>query len=315
MANEWTNEEIKILRKYYRQKGAKYVAERLGRNHDTVMAKAAKLNVRYKGIRPWKAWEDNFLRRHYDDRKNVSIARTLKRSVPSITARAKKLNLSGARPSYWSEEDENILRTMYPDRRNSLASISRLINRSPYAILLKAQTLKLRRPQKDHMWTKEEHRYFVQHRKTKTYREIAQALGLTESAVGHHASRSGFQQRPAGRLWTDEEKEYVKQNYKVIPTKEIAAKLGRSVNAIIAMVCPLGVSARRPRPWSEEEKKYVRDNYGRISRNDIAARLGRTISAVSEAARKLKLVKPRLRSAAAKRRIASPTNNSGNPRS
>lgn len=52
MVGKWTQEEIKILRKYYRRKGAKYVAERVGRNPDTVMAKAAQLGIRYEGIRP-----------------------------------------------------------------------------------------------------------------------------------------------------------------------------------------------------------------------------------------------------------------------
>ncbi|HEX9655279.1 MAG TPA: hypothetical protein VGB89_00030, partial [Bacteroidota bacterium] len=103
---KWTAEEIALLRRYYRKKGAKYVAECLGRNPDTVMAKAAKLGVRYQGIRPWRMWEDRYLQRKYKIRKTSSIARTLKRSVPSVAARAKKFNLLGTRSPNWSEKEK-----------------------------------------------------------------------------------------------------------------------------------------------------------------------------------------------------------------
>jgi hypothetical protein len=170
------------------------------------MAKAVKLGIRYQGIRPWRMWEDRYLQRKYKIRKTSSIARTLKRSVPSVAARAKKFNLLGTRSPNWSEKEKDLLRALYADRKNSLEYISELLNRSRYAILLQAQVLGLKRPQHVHEWTKEEHRYFVMHRKTKSYKEIAQALGLTTSAVGHHASRSGFRRRPPGRPWMEEEK-------------------------------------------------------------------------------------------------------------
>lgn len=89
---------------------------------------------------------------------------------------------------------------MYPDRKHSLEHISRLLNRSRYAILLQAQGLGLKRPQHDHEWTKEEHRYLLKLYKTKTYKEIVENLGLTESLVSHHASHSGLRQGPPAPL-------------------------------------------------------------------------------------------------------------------
>lgn len=293
MIRKWTPEEIVLLRRYYRKKGAKYVAKRVGRSPDAVMAKAAKLGIRSPGIRPWKEGEDRYLQKRYNNKPISAIARALRRSVPSVRGRAKMLNLTEPRSEYWSEKEKELLRELYPDRQNSLEYISGLLNRSRYAILLQAQVLGLKRPQHDHVWTKEEHQYLVKHHKTKSYKEIAQHLGLTVNAVSHHASRSGLQQRPPGRPWTEEEKDFVRQNYKILSTREIAAKLGRTVNAIITIVGPLGVSAGRSRPWSEEEKEYLRRHYGQIAPEKIAAKLDRTVKAIKSAAVKLKLTQPR----------------------
>lgn len=293
MIQEWTPEEIVVLRRYYRKKGAKYVAERVGRSPDAVMAKAAKLGIRCPGKRPWKEWEERYLQRKYGKKAITSIAHTLRRSVPAVRNRAGQLNLTGPRSQYWSEKEKELLRKLYPDRKNSLGHISGLLNRSRYAILLQAQALGLKRPQHDHLWTKKEHQYFVRNRKTKTYQQIARHLGLTVNAVSHHASRCGLQRRPPGRRWNEEEKEFVKRNYKQLPAREIAEKLGRSYNAIITIVGPLGVSAGRPRPWSEKEKEFLRTHYGRLPVDKIAAELGRTKGAVRAAAIKQGLAQPR----------------------
>ena len=158
MSRRWTEDELRVLRRLYRRLGARNVAVRLNRSRDTFMAKAAQLGFRYNRIRPWREGEDRYLRRHYHDRSRASLARALRRTVPSI------------------------------------AKIALLVGRSPNAVLLYAQVLRLRRPQHDHLWTQEEHRYFVKNRKKQTYKEIARALGLTAIAVSHHASRSARDQ-------------------------------------------------------------------------------------------------------------------------
>lgn len=183
MINKWNEEEIKILKKLYPKGGAKPIAKKLGRSPASVMTKAAKLGIKYKGRRYWAKWEDNYMRRHYDDRKNRSIAKTLKRSVHAVLGRARFLNLRGAKAKAWTEKEIDILRQMYPYRKHSLKEISQIINRTPYAILLKAQTLGINRPAHDHEWTKEERNYLIKNYKTKTYKEIAEDLGLTHSSV------------------------------------------------------------------------------------------------------------------------------------
>ncbi|MBK6913970.1 MAG: hypothetical protein IPH11_10030 [Ignavibacteriales bacterium] len=177
MLNKWSEEEIKILKRLYSKKGAKPVAKLLGRKPDNVMAKAAKLGIRFSKVRPWEKWEDNYLIRHYADRKNLSISHTLRRSIPSIMNRAKFLNLSAVKSPSWTEEEKNILRELYSDRKNALESISEKLNRSKYAVLLQAQVLGINRPRHDHEWTKEEIDYLKQNYQTKSYGEIASELG------------------------------------------------------------------------------------------------------------------------------------------
>jgi hypothetical protein len=265
----------------------------LNKNQDSVIAKAAKLGIRFNGLRTWEPWEDNYLRRHYNDRKKVSLSRTLKRTVPAILARAHFLKLTEPRTVKWSQEEKNILSDLYPNRKNSLEQISKLLNRSYYAILLQAQTLGLKRPQHHHVWTKEEHDYLIKNFKIKDYGEIAKDLGLTHSAVAHMVNRSGLKLREKGRPWTEEEKDFIKQNYKKIPTKEIARRLNRTVNAIITIVGPLGVSAHRPTPWSDEEKEYLKKNYGHTPVKIISSELGRNKQSITAVAVKLNLTKKR----------------------
>ena len=295
VSKKWTPEEIVVIQKYYAKKGVRYVYKLLeGRGPNAIMAKAAKLGIRFEGnSRPWHEWEKNYLRRNYKTKKTQSIARTLKRSIPAIIVAAKKLGLNDHAAAGWTEKEKNVLRKLYPDRKNSLADISKLINRTRSAILIQAQVIGIHRPPKDHMWTKEEHQYLVKHFKTKSYKEIAEDLGLTASAVGHHACRTGLQHRPKGRPWTDEEKEFIKLNYKKMPTREIAAKLNRSVDAIINLAGPLGISTGPSRIWSDQEKEFLTDNYKMISLKEIAQELNRTELAVMGAAVKLGLTTKR----------------------
>jgi len=281
MSRKWTTIEIRTLKISYPKKGAQHVAKLLGRSPDAVMAKAAKIGIRYNALRPWMSWEDNYMRRHCNDRRKISMAKTLKRTLPAIMARAKLLKLTGPKAASWSDAEKDILRSMYFDRKHSLDHISEKLSRTRYAVLLQAQVLGLKRPQHDHEWTEKEYQYLVDNFKTKSYREIAEDLGLTQSAVAHYANRSGLRQRERGRQWTEGEKEFVKHNYKKMLTKEIAQKLDRTVNSIITIVGKLGVSAGRPRPWSEDEKEYLKKYYGKISTEEISVKLGRSKQAIT----------------------------------
>ena len=128
---------------------------------------------------------------------------------------------------------------------------------------------------------------------SKSFKEIAAELGITQSAVAHKTIRLGLKQREKGRPWTEEEKEFIRQNYRKMPTREIAARLNRSVDSIINSSGPLGISAGPPRPWSDADIQYMSDNYGKIPKEKIAETLGRSVKAVVAMSVKLKLTKRR----------------------
>jgi hypothetical protein len=207
--------------------------------------------------------------------------------------RAKLLNLRGERARLWSEDEKEILRKLYPDKKVSINEICRLVNRSRYAVLIQAQYLGINRPVHDHEWTTKENNYLKKYYDKKSYKKIADHLGVTHSAVSHQVNRLGLKLRERGRLWTEEEKEFIRQNYKKIPTREIAKYLNRSMNSIINSAGPLGISAGRPLPWSEKEKEYMKTHYGHIPPEEISSVLGRSTQAVIGMAMKLKLTKRR----------------------
>jgi DNA-binding CsgD family transcriptional regulator len=240
IANPWSEEEIAYLKSRYRKKGATYVAHRLGKNPDHVMAKAARLGLRYAGIRPWKEWEDRYLCRHYEDRSAAQIGRTLKRSVPSIRARAKHFGLTGAAERAWTEKEKDSMRALYSDRKNSLHEIAQLLNRTRNAVLLQAQVLGLKRARHEHEWTKEEHRCLVKNIGKKSYKEIARMLGLSPSAVGHHAVRTGLRKGPMP--YSESDREFIITHYATMANKEIGRILNRAPKSISEYARKLGVA-------------------------------------------------------------------------
>ena len=110
--NRWTTEELKILKKHYAAKGAKYVSERTGHPIPSVVVKAKTVGVRSAFIRRWKEWEINYLRRSYLNKPIESISRTLKRTPSSVFNKARLLELFVAKPNKWSKEDANLLADM-----------------------------------------------------------------------------------------------------------------------------------------------------------------------------------------------------------
>ena len=163
MKEKWTPEEIKLVQKFYEKKGAAFIAKKINRSTNAIMAQAAKLNIRFSGVRAWYEWEKRYLLKNYHVKKNASIARSLKRSIPSVVGMAKNLGLIKAGPADWTEEERDVLRKLYSDRKNSLEEMSRLTGRTRAAILIQAQVLGLKRPPKEHMWTRKEHNYVAKH--------------------------------------------------------------------------------------------------------------------------------------------------------
>ncbi|GBD86628.1 sigma-70, region 4 [bacterium BMS3Abin03] len=294
MPKRWTEEEIKILKRHYRKKGAQYVAKFVEHSADTVMNKAAELGIRYNGIRPWSEWEDRYLRSHINDWKNASIARTLKRTIRSVTGRVERLNLTGEKEPEWTGKEIEYLQKLYPDHNYSLKLISEIINRSENAVLLKAIKMGLSRSNK-HKWNKREHNYLLKNAGKKTYKQIAEHLGMESYQVAHYAGKIGIKVRDRGTKWTEEEKKFIKRNYGKMSIQEIATKLNRSVNAVKNTASRMGAASSGKRPWRKKEEEYLKKHYAKISINEISENLKRSKKAIVTKAFKLGLSKKRVK--------------------
>lgn len=246
MRNLWTNKELKILKKRYAEKGAKYVAKRTGRSFQSVTVKAGALGLKSGSIRRWKQFDINYLLNNYANKPVDSIGRTLKRSPQSVATKIRQLKLPvPKKPKKWSEEDLDLLRKLWNDKKYSIDDVAAKLNKTRAATHFQAWKMGLRRPQVWRFWTKEEITYLRKNYKKKFYHEIAKDLGMTKYAILQKARRLGLRLKQSPRPWTAADDEYIRQNYRKIPTREIAEKLNRSLDGIINRAGPLGISRKK----------------------------------------------------------------------
>jgi hypothetical protein len=281
MPKRWTEEEIKILKRHYRKRGANYVAQFVEHSPDTIMFKAAQLGIRTNKFRAWEKWEDNYLKRHHTDRSYESIAKTLKRSKKSVTHRASALGLTTKRSENWTEEDLQKLKELYPNRRNSLEKIAALLNRTKVSIMIKARRMKFKRDEHIHWWSMRERNYLLKNIGQKTNREIAEHLGIETYKVDHYIQRQKLSRYKKKPEWTEDEREFLRNNYKKIPIGEIAHKLNRTIDSIKNTASRMGVCSARSKPWTDEDEVFLRTKYPKMQVKDIALALGRSKESVS----------------------------------
>lgn len=291
MPNRWTEEELKILKKFYSKRGANYVAEFVAHSADTVMFKAAQLGLRTNKFRKWEKWEDNYLQRHHNDRNYYSIAKTLKRSKKSVIHRASKLKLTNMRSEFWNQEDLKRLEELYPDRNFSLKEIGAKLNRSPVSIMIKARRMKFKRDDHIYRWSKRNHNYLLKNIGTKTNREIAQHLGIKTHKVDQYIQRHKLARYKKKPEWTNAEKEFLRSNYKKLSVKEIANQLDRTVVSIKNTASRMGLGSRENKLWNSEEEKYLSDNYSKSDVNQLSEYLNRAKSSVAGKIRRMGLSK------------------------
>lgn len=291
MPKHWTQDEIKILKKFYSKKGANYVAHFVEHSADTVMFKAAQLGLRTNKFRKWEKWEDNYLQRHHRDRSYESISKTLKRSKKSITHRVVALKLTTKRSEIWSKEDLDKLRELYPDHNYTIKELAAIFKRSEVSVVLKARRKGIKRDEHYYRWSKRDHNYLLKNMGEKTNKEIAEHLGIKTYKVNQYIIRQGLTRFKKKPEWTDEEREILKNNYKKIPIQEIANQLNRTVVSIKNTASRMKLSSKDNKPWSSEEEKYLKSNYSKFDINQLSEALKRSKSSVAGKTRRMGLSK------------------------
>ena len=138
MKNLWTKSQLRILKKRYSEKGAKYVSKRTGHPVNSVVVKARALNIRSGSVRRWSEFEKRYILKNYPLKTNESIARTLKRSPTSVSNKARRSNIFIPKPKHWSEEELNLLKKLWVDKSYSIDEVAAKLNKRRGATHFKA---------------------------------------------------------------------------------------------------------------------------------------------------------------------------------
>lgn len=243
----WTEDEIRILQKYFPVEGSRVLLRLPGRTYQSVLMMTRRLGlsapkqvVVSRGGKYWTPAEDAVLREHWSEGIEVICELLLHRSHSAILNRASVLGLRDVRSSAWSKAEDRILEK-YWDLEGSNVS-KRLIGRTPEACYNRAQVLGFGK--KRVRWTAEEdallRKYwaygptmlvsFLPGRSVAAIKQRGVTLGLLDVKGG-----------PNSRSWTDSEDEILRLFYP-LEGKSVCLRIpNRSPAACVQRAKQLGV--------------------------------------------------------------------------
>ena len=145
--NYWNQYEESILKKYYKEKGSKWIHENLlpNRTIGSIKLKARKLNLQY--IPEYTIEEINIIKKYYKEKGPKWIHENLlpHRTIPSIRGIVyrKKLNIK-YKEKKWSKENEDIIKEYYSEKGPKWIHENLLPDMDIYEITSKANNLGLK---------------------------------------------------------------------------------------------------------------------------------------------------------------------------
>ena len=89
----WSEEELKLLKRLYKKKKAREIAEQTGRTIGALREKAQRLGLQKNPFRFWSKKDLDILKKLYPTEKLQVIAKKLGRSTDTVSAKARKLGL------------------------------------------------------------------------------------------------------------------------------------------------------------------------------------------------------------------------------
>jgi len=200
--NFWTEEEDKIIRKYYPIEGSK-VAERLpGRTKDTCIYRAKTLKINSDKF--WTKEEDEILKKYYPIEGMDVVKRLPGRTRNGCKARARLFNVLVLH--HWTPEEDEILKKYYPTEGGDV--YKRLPGRTSSACVSRASNFIIQmRP----YWTEEEDKIIREYYPTEGSKVAERLPGRTSSACKNRAKI--LKVLTNVNHWTPEEDEILKKYY------------------------------------------------------------------------------------------------------
>lgn len=134
-------------------------------------------------------------------------------------------------------------------------------------------------------WTDEEEKFLKENYEDLEYKEIAEKLDRTTSAVKSKVSDLNLIKFEKNS-WSKEEEDFLKENYKKYTAKKLGEILGRSSNSIRNKKGKMDLTSSESR-WSEEEVNFLKGNYHDSTYGEIGEKLGRSYHAVRRKAQRI----------------------------
>lgn len=290
MQIDWTDEEVKILKKYYHSSYTLKEIQGMLTNDRTVSAiKAKALKLKLK--RPSDEWteeEYDRVREHYPHASKEELLKLFPgRNYIAIVAKASIMGVK--RETFWTTEEDKILKKYYRSRMSYEEILNLLPGRNYCAILHRASRLGLKKG--DYVpiskeasvrrWTKDEVATIKKYYGTMSDNELLKLLpGRTMSSVMHFANkfklskrkRSGENPFKLFPSWSAEEDRILLENYNQLPTDELVKLFpGRTWGGVKSRMYILKLKrdkyvwARRERfkPWKPDEDEVLIQNAGK----------------------------------------------------
>jgi ribosomal protein S18 acetylase RimI-like enzyme len=120
----WSEDEVKLLKKFFPLGRAREVSERTGRSLTAVKQKAYKMGMKTRELRPWSANEVNLLKKLYQDEDIQSIAEKLGRSYSEVRGKAGNIGLRKKKYPVWSKQELTLLKKLYSDNQVRLQVVA-----------------------------------------------------------------------------------------------------------------------------------------------------------------------------------------------
>lgn len=269
-STKWSEEDIMIIKTYYKQGGARLCQEKgLNRSIKDIGSRAYKLGLKMgKVVKKWTDSDDAYLIANYDKLSRKEIANHLGRTVESVSQRMKRKGLQEKGATKWSEEECSILDKYYEEGGARLCQ-EKGLNRTLEAIKVYANKRGLSR---NIGYTDEvKELIMVNYPKggSRLCVDLCKELGydFKPESIRQFASLNGltspFNKRDRFNLWTDEEIEILKKYYKEGGIALCKAKGLNSKNdkAIVYKASKFGLKRRKMSRWTDEEINILKESY------------------------------------------------------
>lgn len=238
----WSSREEVFLRRNHARLTAVEIGRRLKRSEQSVRAHMRKLGLTGPGGRDWTEEEIDYLKKHYHTATSRELADELGRTIPSVELKAKRLKIPRRTVVYPSKAQIQWIQANLG--KLSFAEMSRRIGFSVQTIGKIAHRAGFRPRPNNRPWTQTEDDYIRRHYRTKTKKQIAEALGRTRPAVATRAEKLGIteEHRQMFRTWTRAEESQLKRWYGKKTAREIAEQLHRTVPSVRGKAALLGLT-------------------------------------------------------------------------